>query len=155
MARHTVTEFKDLFFLFFHFHPSKLTGQPPRATLASLFHCSQRNQKLTPADAGPKTNALRPLLDRYETPLHCAATSGNATKDKPSDCIDPFGNKLRVSPASATSVSVLYTQQKMCHWECRCQVFSFFLPWSTRQTREMSSKTHMRCEQSFIDKPGT
>lgn len=61
------------FFLFFlNFFPSiKVDGQPLRVTLATLFHCSQRNQKLTPADAGPKANALQPLLDRYETPLLC------------------------------------------------------------------------------------
>lgn len=57
--------------LLFFFPSIKFDGQPQRATSVTLFHCSQRNQKLTPGDAGPKTNALQPLLDRYETPLLC------------------------------------------------------------------------------------
>lgn len=56
--------------LFFPIHHI-LTVSHLRATLLTLFHCSQRNQKLPPADAGPKTNALQPLLDRHETPLLC------------------------------------------------------------------------------------
>jgi len=60
------------FILFLFSFPSiEVDGRPQRATAATLLHCSQRNQKLTPADAGPKTNALQPLLDRYETPLLC------------------------------------------------------------------------------------
>lgn len=55
---------------FFPIHHN-LTVSHLRATLVTLFHCSQRNQKLPPADAGPKTNALQPLLDRHETPLLC------------------------------------------------------------------------------------
>lgn len=59
------------FFLLFFFPSIKVDGQPQRATVATLLYCSQRNQKLTPGDPGPKTNALQPLLDRYETPLLC------------------------------------------------------------------------------------
>lgn len=107
--------------LFFFFPSIKFDGQPLRATLATLFHCSQRNQKLTPADAGPKTNALRPLLDRYETPLLCWK-NWKRYQRQTVRLYRPLWKRLRVSPASATSVPILYMQQKMCH----CSVFVKF-----------------------------
>lgn len=68
-ARYTVTEFKDFFF-FFPIHQSWRSATEGHIG-KTLIHCSQRNQKLTPGDAGPKPNALRPLLNRHETPLLC------------------------------------------------------------------------------------
>lgn len=107
--------------LFFFFIPSiKVDGQPQRATLATLFHCSQRNQKLTPGDPGPKTNALRPLLDRYETPLLCWK-NWKCYQRQTVRLYSSLWKRLRVSPVSAALVPILY-MQKMCH----CSVFVKF-----------------------------
>lgn len=136
-----------LLFFFFFFIPSiKVDGQPQRATLATLFHCSQRNQKLTPADAGPKTNALRPLLDRYETPLLCWK-NWKRYQRQTVRLFWPLRKRLRVSPASVTSAPIFNVQQKMCH----CSVFVKFLSSVSTLTQTRNFKLiHMRCEQSFI-----
>lgn len=99
---------------FFPIHHS-LTVSHLRATLVTLFHCSQRNQKLLPADAGPKTNALQPLLDRHETPLLCWK-NWKRYQRQTVRLYRPHRKKvLRVSPASNISVPVLHVQQKTCH----------------------------------------
>lgn len=97
------------------FFPSiKVDGQPQRAAKATLFHCSQRNQKLLPGDAGPKTNALQPLLDRYETPLLCWKYWKRYQRQTVR-LFWPLWKWLRVSPANATSVPIFYMQQKVCY----------------------------------------
>lgn len=103
-----------LFFSFFFVHPSKLTLSHRGPHWQTLFHCSQRNQKLTPGDAGPKTNALRPLLDRNETPLLCWKYWKRYQRQTVR-LYPPLWKRLRVSPASATSSPVLYKQLKVCH----------------------------------------
>lgn len=136
-----------LFFIFFY--PSiKVDGQPQRAILVTLFHCLQRNQKLMPAAAGPKTNALRPLLDRYETPLLCWK-NWKRYQRQTVRLYWPLWKRLQVSPASSASVPILYMQQKMCN----CCVFVkcfFFLTVSTLTQTKNFKLIHMRCKQSFI-----
>lgn len=137
------------FFIFFIFPSIKVDGQPQRAAVAALLHCSQRNQKLLPADAGPKTNALQPLLDRYETLLLCWK-NWKRYQRQTVRLHRPLWKRLRVSPASATSVPDLYMQQKTCIF------FAKFLKTVSCLLQTKNFELIPACrKQSFITKRGT
>lgn len=117
--------------LFFKNPSIKVDGQPQRATLVTLFHCSQRNQKLTPGDPGPKTNALRPLLDRYETPLLCWK-NWKRYQRQTVRLYWPLWKRLRVSPVSSLQSQSFTCSRKRAIVVFFCQVFSLSV--STVQT---------------------
>lgn len=140
------------FLIFFIFHSIKVDGQPQRATLVTLFHCSQRNQKLMPGDAGPKTNALRPLLDRYETPLLCWKNWKRYQRQTVRLFLASLEKGCEFhqrAPLQSLFLFFFYMQQKkMCH----CSVFvKFFVLFIIRIDAYANFKLiHMRCKQSFI-----
>lgn len=110
---------------YYYFFPSiKGDGQPRRAAAAALLRCSQRNQKLMPAAAGPKTNALQPLLDRHETLLLCWK-NWKRYQRQTVRLHRPLWKRLGVSPASAASVPDLYVQQNTCIWSLFAKFFIF------------------------------
>ena len=102
---------------FFPIHQSwRSATRGHRGSPLSLF-----TEKLTPGDAGPKTNALRPLLDRYETTLLCWKNWKRYQRQTVRlNC--SLWKRLRVSPACTASVLILYMQQDVS----LCSVFVKF-----------------------------
>lgn len=119
--------------------------------MVTLFHCSQRNQKLMPGDAGPKTNALRPLLDRYETPLLCWKNWKRYQRQTVRLFLASLEKGCEFhqrAPLQSLFLFFYMQQKKMCH----CSVFvKFFVLFIIRIDAYANFKLiHMRCKQSFI-----